>query len=120
MRRFRFEAFHGGFVVDTNPYPYLAPASGYASEWDWTYEPHGRDRTKSSTEVLTRRFYLLARDGKVYAALTWRWASENTVRLTGHLNPSGSRNLEPDPAKQITDPEEIRRLDKETAKDVKP
>jgi hypothetical protein len=32
------------------------------------------------------------------------------------VNPHGSRNLEPDPAKQITDPEEIRRLDMETSK----
>ncbi len=120
MRRFRFEAFHGGFVVDTNPYPYLAPTDGYASDWEWTYEPHGRDRTKSADEMLTKRFYFSARGGRVFAAITWRWASENSVHLTGFLNPTGSTNLEPDPAKQITDPEEIRRLDEETARGLRP
>lgn len=115
MRRFRFEAFYGGLVVNTNPYPYMAPTSGYASEWEWTYEPQGRDRTKSADEALKRVFYLSARNGKIYAAITWDWPSENSVRIVGYANPNGSRNLGPDPAKQITDPEEIRRLDLDTS-----
>jgi hypothetical protein len=32
----------------------------------------------------------------------------------GHLNPNGLPNLEPDPDKLITDPEEIRKLDEQT------
>lgn len=111
MRWFRFEAYHGGFVANTNPYSHLAPVRGYAPEWEWTYEPRGRDRAKSAGEALKREFYLLARDGRIYAAITWHWASETSVRVTGYVNPRGSRNLEPDPAKQIADPDEIRRLD---------
>jgi hypothetical protein len=34
--------------------------------------------------------------------------------FTGYLNPTGSRTLEPDPEKLITDPEEIRRIDEQT------
>jgi len=36
------------------------------------------------------------------------------VQNTGYVNPNGSRNLEPDPQKLITDPVEIQRLDEQT------
>lgn len=120
MRRFRFEAINGGIALDTNAYPFLAPANGYTPSWEWTYEPYGRDRAKSADEALKHRLYISAREGRIYAAITWHWAMENSVHIFGYVNPNGSRNLEPDLAKQITDPEEIRRLDELTAKRANP
>jgi hypothetical protein len=50
--------------------------------------------------------------GKMYGAVRVDFDSgEMNFGISGYLNPTGSRNLEADPEKQITDPKEIRRLD---------
>ena len=113
-RQFRYQVAHGGLVVDAEPYPYQAPETGYESEWDWFYEPSGRHANENLADLLKKKFYVKLRSGKIYGAITWHWAAESSVGFSGYLNPTGSRNLEPDPEKLITDPEEIRRLDEAT------
>ena len=63
---------------------------------------------------MKKDFYVKIRGGKKFGMITWHWGSENGVSITGYLNPTGSRNLEPDPAKLITAPAEIQRLDEAT------
>ncbi len=110
-RRFRFEAPDGGLQLDAKPYPYEAPADGYAPGQDWMYEPFGQHAKGNHSETLVRRFYVRGRGGKIYASVTWNFIAS---AISGYINPAGSRNLDPDPAKQITDPDEIRRLDEAT------
>ena len=113
-RKFRFQIVDGGLLEDTNAYPFLAPEEGYKSEWDWHYEPFGRDAGQDLNELLKKKFYIKGRNGKIFAAITWNWASENGVQINGYLNPTGSRNLEPDPDKLVADPVEIQRVDEQT------
>lgn len=113
-RQFRFEVPNGGLVADADPYSYLAPESGYMPAWDWYYEPFGRHANQNLQALMKKRFYVKVRNGKVFGAVTWHWGAEGLISITGYLNPTGSRNLEPDPEKLITDPEEIRRLDEQT------
>ena len=42
-RQFRYKINNGGLMLDADPYPYQAPETGYATEWDWYYEPFGKD-----------------------------------------------------------------------------
>ena len=57
-------------------------------------------------------YYVRARNGKVHGALQIDFFQrQRGFLVTGYLNFDGSRNLEPDPEKLITDPEEIRRID---------
>jgi len=113
-RRFHYQAPLGGLAVDTEPYPYLAPAQGYEPAWEWYYEPYGRNEKDDSNALFKRKFYVKGRNGKIYAALTWNWYTANAAQISGYVNPNGSRNLEPDPEKLITDPAEIQRLDEQT------
>ena len=110
-RRFRFEVPGGGLQSDDKPYPYEAPAEGYASGLDWVYEPFGQHAKGNPPDTLVRRFYVRGRNGKIYASVTWNFVAST---ISGYLNPSASRNLAPDPEKAITDPQEIRRLDATT------
>lgn len=113
-RRFRYQARFGGLMVDAEPYPYLAPAQGYEQDWEWFFEPRGRNEKDDVQALLKRKFYVKGRNGKMYAALTWNWYTANAVQITGYVNPTGSRNLEPDAEQLITDPAEIQRLDEQT------
>lgn len=110
-RRFRFEVPDGGLQPDDKPYPYEAPADGYAVGLDWVYEPFGQHAKGNPPDTLVRRFYVRGRNGKIYASVTWNFVAST---ISGYLNPSASRNLAPDPEKAITDSEEIRRLDATT------
>lgn len=105
-RQFRFEVSDGGLQLDRTPYPYEAPAEGYSPAWDWLYVPSG-----NASKDLVKEFFLRTRGGKIHAYLTWDFTANSAAAISGYLNPNASRNLEPDPEKQITDPEEIRRLD---------
>jgi len=104
----------GGIQETQDVYPYAAPMAGYEKEWRKLYQPGG---PRPDSEGWSRNYYLRTRSGRVYAGLTIRFApGETAFVIDGILNPHGSRNLELDPAKQVTDPEEIRRLDAETSK----
>lgn len=100
-----------GIQETTMPYPYAAPQDGYGRDFKFLYQ-----RDAPGSEGWTRRFYVKARNGKVFASLAVVFSSSSglTLQVDAIVNPNGSRNLEPDPEKQITDPEEIRRLDETT------
>ena len=92
-------------------YPYLAPQDGYGREFKFMYKLGSRE-----SEGWTRRFHVKARNGKLFAAMTIQFSSDSglTLDVKTVINPTGSRNLEPDPAKLITDPAEIRQIDEAT------
>jgi hypothetical protein len=113
-RRFRYRVANGEILFDTNIYSYQAPETGYESEWDWYYEPYGKDAREDALALMRKKFYVKLRNGKIFGSITWHWSSENSVEVSGYLNPSGSRNLEPDSTKLITDPDEIRQIDEAT------
>lgn len=113
-RWFGFGTPSGGLIPNTDPYPYRAPVVGYEQQWEWRYEPNGVHAGKNAYALFKRQFYIMARGKRLAATITWEWPTENSVRITGYANPFGSRNLEPDPEKLITDPEEIRRIDEQT------
>jgi hypothetical protein len=113
-RLFRFENPSGGLQLVQDAFPYEAPIDGYVREMEWMYEPQGRHSRENPQDVLVKQFYVRSRQGKIYAALTWNFSGGGIADIRGYVNPFGSRNLEPNPEKQITDPDEIRRLDKAT------
>jgi hypothetical protein len=109
------QGLNGAKLVETTaPYPYLAPDSGYLSEYRFDvlpstgYGPHG-------TWDWEKNFYMVARNGKVHAGLKIGFVGGKLFfGLNGYLNPSGSRNLQPDSTKLIVDPAEIRHIDEAT------
>ena len=105
------EAPEGGILETKDVYPYAAPESGYEKAWRKLFQPGG---PRPDSEGWSRNYYLKARKGHVYAGLVVKFAQGmDGFEIIGFINPHGSRNLEPDPAKQITDPDEIRKLDNE-------
>ncbi len=113
-RNFRYEVLNGGLLEYSGFYPYQAPETGYTPALDWYYEPFGRHAKEDLSALMKKDFYVKLRNGKIFGVITWHWAAENNVGISCYFNPTGSRNLEPDPEKLITDPEEIHRLDEQT------
>jgi hypothetical protein len=111
-REFIFEVPTGGILETEDVYPYAAPTEGYHAKWQWLFQPAD---TRPSAEGWKRNFYIKARDGRLYGSLSVVFAfGEPAFVIEVLANPAGSPNLEPDPDKLITDPEEIRRLDEQT------
>ncbi len=111
-RFFIFEAPSGGIVETSDIYPYAAPAEGYESAWQWLFRP--ADRIPGAEEW-KRSFYIRSRDGRVYVGMKVVLDfAVPAVLIESITNPNGSRVLEPDTSKQMTDPEEIRQVDGQT------
>ena len=110
-RTVSFEFPNGGILETPDVYPYSAPPTGYEPGWSWIYRaadtPPGQDNWK-------RNFYARLRNGRMSAGLQVKFDSMPALEIDVTINPTGSPVLEPDPEKQITDPEEIRRLDEAT------
>lgn len=100
-----------GIQETTMPYPYFAPQDGYERAFRVMYQLGFHEK-----EDWMRNFYVKARSGKVFASLTVTFSSQSglTLQVKSIINPTGSRNLEPDPDKLITAPAEIRRIDEAT------
>jgi hypothetical protein len=88
------------FAPSTNPFEFLAPDSGYQNKFDFQMnasDPNWRSQIK-------KQYYVHLGDGD-YARIDGEFGLSNSrvpsFTLTWVLNPSGSRNLEFDPAKQI-------------------
>ena len=100
----------GGLVETGEQQPFRAPEKGY--------QPHVAIRFRPddlSQGNWRRKFYSQSRRGRVWTALDVQFTLfPYAIAISAVVNPYGSRNLEPDPDKQITDPEEIRRLDEAT------
>jgi hypothetical protein len=111
-RLFSFEVADGGIIETSDANPFLAPDIEYPQKWQWLFQPAD---TAPGAENWKRNFYVKARNGRLRSSLSVLFEFSGP-RLTVSIitNPSGSPLLEPDPEKQITDPEEIRRLDEAT------
>ncbi len=96
------EGVGGGVIETQDEFMYRAPESGYLSRYEIkisAVDEHWYDRQK-------RQFYLKSREGKVYARLEVEifvnYQNEAALRVKYYANPSGSRNLEYDPARGLT------------------
>lgn len=112
------EAKDGGLRPVTNEVSFLAPMEDYQPRLEFSSANPDVQRWVRNREQ--RRFYLQSRRGNVFAIIMVRVDMHRRdggrLFIEAKVNPRGSPNLEPDPAKQITDPDEIRRLDVETSK----
>lgn len=102
------------------PFFFVAPEEGYMPTWEFSMREN-RDPWRFG--FTGKRFFVRSRSGQAFSRLEISCDTspdgDARLRISSMTNPYGSRNLEPDPAKQITDPEEIRRLDEATARDLK-
>jgi len=99
---FTLEIHNGGFAEIADLYPNEAPADGYQSFIE-TNIPADMKNWRSN---LTHSYYFNCRDGKVYGRMTVEFWAGAQGPVTGffadiYVNPSGSRNLEYDRAKEI-------------------
>jgi hypothetical protein len=109
-RQMVIEAPTGGLLETKDAYNYLAPESQYTRQFEYIVRPD-----EMTSGGWKHKFYLQSRDGRVYAGLEVQATLfPHVIDIQAIVNPTGSRNLEPDPEKLITDPEEIRRLDEQT------
>ena len=88
----------GVILVTNNDYLNEAPADGYSPDYKIAMGP-GRSRSSEGT------FYLKSREGKVYGHFHIRlepvYRDGAGLDIESYVNPSGSRNLEFDPSKQV-------------------
>lgn len=111
-------AVNGGLLETNAVFLFRAPSDGYVERitYDWD-SPQVQEWYRASR---AQRYFIKSRGGRLFSALIAEFYvfPREGVRLRYRFwgNPTGSRNLEPDPEKQITDPEEIRRLDEGTRK----
>ncbi len=96
--RFKLTVTGGGVVERTSDFEFKAPTDGYRSVVEFTMskdsEPWKQD--------FRNEYFLKLSDGR-YARMKFRitTAGAHFASITSYLNPSGSRNLEYDPAKRI-------------------
>lgn len=88
----------GGLVESTNEFPFLAPLDGY-KETDEIEMPKSLEKEWKRT--FERNYFVKAKNGN-YARITFRMIAhgDHFCIVGSALNPSGSRNLEFDPAVQ--------------------
>jgi hypothetical protein len=91
----------GGLIEESDPYPYEAPEGGYQNAVTVTTGPE----PKAYIDSTTKSYYYKSADGK-YGRLFINLQADFQPPPTSfdgsiYLNPSGSRNLEWDTAKQI-------------------
>lgn len=111
-----FEAVGGGGLIESkDDFMYRAPESGYEPKIEIETKP-GNPNWAMEKRIA---FYLKSRGGQNYARVVLDLMTGSDKPKTGfsfesYLNPSGSRNLEYDPAKEIK-PERIRAVGLEKA-----
>jgi hypothetical protein len=89
----------GGFREHQDEFPFIAPEVGYETEiqWDMLAGAPGWQR------ILTKNYYFRFGSPPKYGRMEIRInGSSPVVDVNYWLNPSGSRNLEFDPKKQVT------------------
>jgi len=91
----RVSAIDGGIQFQTEEFPFLAPESGYRPSIDLGPDSE-KPPTWKGSGYYGGAFYLQTHNG--YANVKIQAIPGNSYfRLSYYLNPSGSRNLEPDP-----------------------
>ncbi len=96
--RVRIEATMGGVLENKEAFDFIAPASGYQALCEIVY----RATATNWTDFLSRKkMFVRLRNGEVYGNVNFTIAAGRGtgahLYLDSSLNPSGSRNLEPDP-----------------------
>jgi len=85
-----------GLQLRTNEYKFVAPSSGY-QESDEVDLPAG---SPNWSNVCERKYFVKLVGGK-YGRITLSVNALGSFQVQGHVNPSGSQNLEFDPSKRI-------------------
>jgi hypothetical protein len=99
------EAQDGGLIETDAPYPYEAPKEGYKKSITISFHPEpGQTQYWPSTIIKT--YYYKINGGKFYGRITINFSphyreTSAYLEMSVYLNPSDSRNLEFDPAKEI-------------------
>jgi hypothetical protein len=95
----KIEMLRGGIMAEDVPYPYWAPESGYQPYFQFNISSN--DVPWDSTT--TQNFYIRNSQGQFGRMLVKPYASVTPAGISFDLwlNPSGSQNLEFDPAKQV-------------------
>jgi hypothetical protein len=95
----KIEILHGEIMTEDTPYPYWAPESGYQPFFQFNMSSNNVPWDSK----ITQNFYIKNSQGQfgrmqmnVYAS-----ATPAGIKFDLWINPSGSQNLELDPAKQI-------------------
>jgi hypothetical protein len=95
----KIEILHGGIVTENDPYPYLAPEGGYQPSFQFNMSSNN----VPWDSTITQNFYIKNSQGQfgrmqleVYSSVT-----PAGIKFDLWINPSGSQNLEFDPAKQV-------------------
>ena len=95
----RVEMPGGGLTGEDDPYPYWAPAGGYQPAFEFKVSSNSPEWQPN----LKKNFYIKNAQGQYglmrFNVYPGRSPTGIEVRLT--VNPSGSQNLEPAPAKQV-------------------
>jgi hypothetical protein len=105
---FVMTAIDGGFIEVTNDdYLNEAPKSGYQPQYEMNrYATNVMNYSTWQLYRTDRTFFLKSRGGQVYGHFQIKDLDPDcrgmaALRIESFINPSGSRNLEFDPAKQI-------------------
>lgn len=97
----KIEMTNGGLQTESSPYPYWAPESGYQS----AFVTGMSSNNVAWNRELKQNFYIKDGQGKYGRLLidlfTDAVRPDTGIKIQTWFNPSGSRNLEFDPAKQI-------------------
>jgi hypothetical protein len=94
--RVRIEVMNGGLVESQEEFDYMAPETGYSNSYEINSPASLGDKW---LERPVRRFLLQLRDGSIYGRMAFQMipGGDHFCNIRVWLNPSGSRNLEPDP-----------------------
>jgi hypothetical protein len=91
----KIELAGGGLIEENDPYPYLAPATGYQSSFDFNMSSNNVP-WKSE---LQQDFYVKSSQGQYgrmrMDIITTSKRPETGISIQFTINPSGSQNLEP-------------------------
>jgi hypothetical protein len=95
----KVELLDGGLKEENDPYPYWAPADGYQSSFEFNVSSNSPDWLPN----LKKKFYIKNAQGQfgIMQFGIYPGRSPTGLEINFTINPSGSQNLEFDPAKQI-------------------
>ena len=89
------DVIYGGFSECTDEFCYLAPESGYQPSLQIQFKADD----EKWADVITKDLYIRSRGGAVYGMLHLdiraKYQDKSVIFFDVHLNPSGSRNLQP-------------------------
>ncbi len=92
---FLIEGIKGGVIETKDEFMYIAPDSGYQTQFELNLIP----ADPAWTSLVKRRFFLRSRDGQVYGSIEVEvnaiYNDKSAIEVNYSLNPSGLKNLQP-------------------------